>query len=513
MKRTQVIILAGVLVAGVGVAIYTSKKRNAEITSGSSDVGEAVLKGFEPSDVSSMTINDGKHNVTVELKDGKWIVPARDAFPASLTAVNELRDNAFALHIAAVQKVGDTQLGRLKLKEPAAGVPEEEQGTLVSFRGEGGKEMSSIVIGKRLEDKQENTFSMTPQAPKAQYVKVAGDKGVVYQARDGFSKLEADPKGWLDKEKFFKVEKHKSVTVTGPTPAESWKIVRETDGGELKLDAPQTGEEFDKDKASTIGSVFSYISFDDILPAAQKEKAALDKPTHTAVIETFDGLTYTVKVGAKVAAEPVAVTDPKNPPPTPPESYYIAYAVDGKLNETPPPPPPAPTAPAEPAADAKPEDKTKFEDAKKQHTTAMETWEKSKKSAEESFKNQLVAKKDKLAAEQAQKDRIFVVPKSSLDPIMKKRTEFMKDKPATPATGTTPATGSNAAANIVPNLTGTTPPAGTRSPGRIEATTPPIEVNIPPKAPDAKAGKGTEEPKKDEPAKSDPKKPGKKKPK
>ncbi len=78
---------------------------------------------------------------------------------------------------------------------------------------------------------------MSPTGPKSQYIKVANEDGYVYKAREGFSRLETDIKGWLDKESFFKVEKIKSVSVTGSTPEESWKISRETEAGELKLDA------------------------------------------------------------------------------------------------------------------------------------------------------------------------------------------------------------------------------------------------------------------------------------
>ena len=322
--------------------------------------------------------------------------------------------------------------------------------------------------------------------PRPQWIQVKG-QDVIYKTVTGFSKLDADPKNWLDKEKFFKVEKLKSITVTGPTPEESWKISREKEGGELKLDAPAAGEEFDAGKASGASTAFAGPSFDDILPEADKAKAALDKPTHTAVIETFDGLTYTVKVGAKV--EPPKQDPPKDPketPPPPPDNYYVSYSVAGTLSETPPPyATPAPVAPVEPAAlaadandEAKKkyeEDKKKFDEAKKNHEAAVKSWEDGKKASEETFKTALTKKKETLAAEQALQTRIFVVQKYILDPIMKKRTDFMKDKPAAPAPGTTPAAdGSTPAVSVTP---ATMPP---RPPGaRIEAVTPAIEVKLP----------------------------------
>ena len=90
-------------------------------------------------------------------------------------------------------------------------------------------------------------------------------------------------------------------------------------------------------------------------------------------------------------------------------------------------------------------------------------------------------------AEQALQTRVFVLAKYNVEPVMKKRSEFMKDKAVTPAAGETPGTGA------APPTPGSTPavsvsPAAMppKSPGgKIEAVTPAIEVKLP----------GTEEPK------------------
>ena len=238
-------------------------------------------------------------------------------------------------------------------------------------------------------------------------------------------------------------------------------------------------------------------------------------------METFDGLTYTVKVGAKV--EPPKVDPPKEgePPATPPENYYISYSVTGSLSETPPPyATPAPVAPVEPAAlaadandEAKKkyeEDKKKFDEATKNHGTAVKAWEDGKKAAEETFKTELTKKKERLAAEQGLQTRVFIVAKYTVEPIMKKRSEFMKDKPAAPAAGETPGTGAAPSApGTTPAISVTPAPMPPKSPGtKIEATTPPIEVTLPgtekPKAPPVVAPKESEP--KPEPKKTDKKK-------
>ena len=441
MKSKQLIILVAVLAAaGIAVALKL-RSRSEAIGTKPAEVGSFILKGFEAENIGAFSVSDGKESVDVTFKGGKWVIAARDDFPASITAVNELRDNAQQLKVLTVQNVGASQLGRLQLREPASDVPEEERGKMVTFKDVSGKEMVTFFVGKTLEAKTDG-FNFNA-GPRPQFIRVKGTDGTVYQAKEGFQTLNSTIKTWLDKESFFKVEKLKSIAVTGPSPAESWKIFRETEGGELKLDAPQAGEEFDATKASGPGAAFAYAAFEDVATAADKEKAALDKATHTAVIETFDGFTYTVKVGAKVAADPKDTSGAEN--------YYIAFSVDGKFQEQRTPPPPD--------KDGKP----------------TET-EEQKKAADETFAKDLQKKKDKLAAEQAHKDRIFIVTKYSLDAIMKKRADFLKDAAAAPA-----ANPADPAASIVPQVPSTppapvTPPA---TPGKIEAVTPPISVEIP----------------------------------
>ena len=425
MKKNQLILLLAALAVTGGAAFWKYYQRAGAIGTVPDEIGKDLLKDFNPAEVAAFTVKDSKGEVIVEQKDGKWIVPARDGFPASVTAVNELRDNAFALKIGEIQRVGDSRLGQLKLKKPGEGGSEEETGTVVSFRDSSGKEIKAFTAGKTLsnDDTPPGGFSMSPTGPKAQYIKVAGVEGIVYKARDGFSRLETDVKGWLDKENFVKIDKIKSVAVTGSEPAESWKISRDTEAGELKLEAPAAGEEFDAAKASPVGTAFSFVQFIDVLPAAEAAKAALDKPLRTAVIETFDGLTYTIKVGAADG-----------------DNHFMSYTVDGKFTETRTPPEP------------------------KEKDKPAET-EEEKKKADEAFATALAAQKKKLADEQALQTRIYSLAKSSLEPILKKRSDFMKDKPAAATPAASPDFGAK------PPLPGTP---------RIEAVTPPISVELPP---------------------------------
>jgi len=487
MKPKQLLILLIACGLVTGIALWKKSGRAGDEPDSPDADNPALFAEFNPEEVGAFTVKSTKHETSVSRDGDKWVVAQRDNFPASQRMVGEMLNNTGVFHVASYEDFDSEAIAANKLLAPGEG-KEEEAGTLVTMTRPGGAgELLSFVAGSTLTGKG----SEQGMPPKAQWMKVKGGSRIA-KVTDGFSDLKADPKDWLDKEKFFKVEKLKSVAVAGPTPEDSWKITREKEGGELKLDAPAAGEEFDTAKASGQGSAFSYPSFDDILPDTDKGKAALDKPTHTVTLESFEGPIYVVKIGAKV--EPPKPDPPKEgeTPPTPPEAYYLSYAVSGALNETPPPyatpaptPPAEPTAPAPLAADANDEAKKKHEadtkafeeakknldSAKKAHETAVKSWEEGKKAHEEQFKKDLEKKKETLASQQAQQNRVWIVQKYVLEPLLKKRADFMKDKapPATTPAGTTPS-----GATVTP-----VPPPPPKPGDRIQATTPPIEVKIP----------------------------------
>lgn len=433
-KNNQLPILLAFLAVTGGAAYWKYSHRAGVIGKVPAEVGTDVLKNFKPADIASITLKDSKGEVTIEQKDGKWIAPARDGFPVSQETLTTLVKEAFEMKIGESQRAGASQLGTIKLKSPADGAPEAETGTLVTFKDSSGKVIASVIAGKvmTIDGNAPAAFSMSPQGPKTQYLKVDGMGDTVVKAREGFSSLSTDVKTWLDKAQFIKVSDIKDVAVTGSTPEETWKIHRDSTGGELKLDAPAAGEEFDAAKAAGVGSIFSFVQFADVAPAADAAKAALDKPVRTAVINTFDGYTWTVKVGAAEA-----------------DNHYLAYSVDAKFPETRP-------APA-PKADGKP----------------AETDEE-KKTADEAFAKALEEKKKKLAEQQATaQNRIFLVTKSSLEPILKKRADYQKDKNAAPGA---PGLGGAGGPGLPPGLN---LPGGAGLPSGVSVTTPPIEVKAP----------------------------------
>src|SRR5207245_8036940 len=79
----------------------------------------------------------------------------------------------------------------------------------------------------------------------------------------------------------------------------SWKLTRELENGVLTLTDARPGEQLDTGKSAPAGNALSYPSFTDVVsPQAKPAETGMDNPV-VARLETFDGFSYTVKIGTK----------------------------------------------------------------------------------------------------------------------------------------------------------------------------------------------------------------------
>src|SRR5262249_48443168 len=198
-----------------------------------------------------------------------------------------------------------------------------------------------------------------------------------------FQNAEANPEDWLNKD-WFKVEKHKSISVVTTNATNNWKLYRETETGEWKLADAKPGEAYDTGKGGAVTSALSYPSFTDLPTNSAAAATGLDKPAVTATIETFDGYTYTAKVGNKSGED----------------NYLFQVAVAGNFPRE-----------RTPGKDEKPEDKEKLD---KEFQTALKT------------------KEDKVKADQAFAKWSYIVSKWTVDPLLKVRSDLLAEKKEEP---------------------------------------------------------------------------------
>jgi len=185
--------------------------------------------------------------------------------------------------------------------------------------------IASLLLGKKVIKIEDSPLPIKQEKPVGRYVLYPGNPTVLVVS-DGLVSVEAKPERWLAKD-FFKVDRMKSLTSSGA--GAQWKISRKEEFESWKF-----GDGAGQLDASVVGAAVKALgglTFDDIALDVKSEN--FDKP-RTFVGETFDDLTYTIKVAKKPDGD----------------DYYLSFTVTGEPPRT-----------RKPEKGEKPEDKEKYD--------------------------------------------------------------------------------------------------------------------------------------------------------
>jgi hypothetical protein len=378
MNRKQLLILVvlGALFAGIG--IYYAKRERETFSISATRMGAKFIADFPLNDVSQITIKQPQGELNVIKKDDAWTVRERSDYPANFSEISELLRKVWDLKVTQPVKVGSAaSLPRLELLTPDQGT---NAGTLVEFKGKDGKVLQSLLLGKKhMRESPSNSQFGGGGWPDGRYVMVGNDLQSVALVSESFNNVEIKPESWLNKD-FIKVEKIKSVSVVSTNATNAWHVLRETDSGEWKLADAKEGEKLDSGKVSSLSYALSSATFVDVVsPTNKPEDLGMDKPL-VATIDTFDNLTYTVKMGKK----------------TNDDNYYFTVALNGE-----------PPKERTPGKDEKPEDKARLD---------------------KEFKEKVDKLAEKIKQERGYQKYTYLVSKWTIDPFLKERKDLLEEK-------------------------------------------------------------------------------------
>lgn len=442
MKKPVVLLL--VLVALVAFAVIYDKgigKRLNSARLAGADMREYLLPNLAVDQVRKIRIRDAGKEVNVALAGNAWGVAERSGYRASFDKVERAVKLLADMKIKGKQVVGSGALGEIKLLAPEEGGP-DRSGLQVELMNDKGAAVASLIAGSAVETTGGASSGNWMGGPGEQrFVRTPNDKDTVWLIGDSFYELSGDPKEWLDKA-FLDLRQLKSAEVTMPNAADSWKAERKDENSEFKFVNAPAGDELDTAKASGLSSVLSSASFTDVLT---KERATADfmKGAVKAKLVTFEGFTYDLEVlerkegGADAEAQTFMTVK---------VSADIAKERKAEANE-------------------KPEDKTKKD------TEFAAT----KKSLEE-----------KLAKEKLAEGWVYEVSNYSVNSLLKKRGEIVREKTPPPAPAPAPGAAPVPPAPAVPQAPA--PPVMPPPAAPVSVTTPPVsaEPAKPAPAPPAK---------------------------
>jgi len=375
-KQLTLLIVVGAVLSGLGWVAW--QKQQAPYKESTQKMGAKVLPDFPLNDVEQVVIKQTKAEVHLAKKDDQWVVKERGDYPANFNNISDLIRKFWELKVAKPVKTAPSRLPVLELVPPDKG-----PGTLVEFKDKSGKNINSVLLGaKSMKQAAADSPFGGGGYPDGRYIMVGSDAQTVALVTEAFSNTEPKPEEWLNKD-WFKAEKLKAVTVTALQATNNWKITRESETGEWKLADAKKDEQLDSGKSSGAGSVFSYPSFTDVATNPAPDVTGIDKAVVTKV-ETFEGFTYTAKVGAKSGEE----------------NYYFQVAVTGDFPKE-----------RTPGKDEKPEDKERLDKEFKEKTQKLE---------------------EKLKSEKAFEKWTYVVSKWTVDPVLKERKDLLLEKKEEP---------------------------------------------------------------------------------
>jgi hypothetical protein len=375
-KQLTLLIIFGVVLGGLGYWLY-SKKQSGYERGTAIENGQKILSGVPDNairDVAQLTLKQGAHEVNLAVQGERWTVKERGGYPANFNNIQDLVKKLWDLKVTRAVETGPSRLPKLKLTKA--------DGTFVELKDDKGKSIAAVTLGAQTskESGEESPLGGGGSFPNGRYVMRGDDVKTVAVVNDPLN-VETKPEDWLNKD-WFKVERLKSISVVTTNATNNWKLTRETDGAEWKLADAQPGESVDTAKTSGLNWLLSSASFNDVLVDPKPETTGLDKPT-VATLETLDGFTYVIKVG-----KPVGDAEAGN------------HAMQLSVNAT---------LPKErtPGKDEKPEDKKKLDDE---------------------FAAKQKPLQEKLANEKKFETWTYVVPKWTLETLLKERKDFLAEK-------------------------------------------------------------------------------------
>lgn len=322
MNRKTFLILIGLLVVLGGAGAVLFWQDLSAWRSSSTRIGFKPFEKLPVNEVAQIRLYDGKGEVTLTLKDGRWSVKQRGDYSASVQEIGNLLVKLPDLKVVQTESVGATLLPRLNLVAPGANAKAEEKadakadakkaegaGTQLELSDNSGKVIGSLLLGKIVVKIEPSPLPIKQETPVGRYVLSPGNPTVLVMS-DALKNADAKPELWLAKE-FFKADRIKALAASGD--GAPWKIARKEEYGQWKF--ADGGGELDPSKAVAAVNGLAGLAFSDVALDVKAEN--FDKP-RTLVAETYDNLVYTIRIARKPGDD----------------DYYLAVALSGEPART-----------------------------------------------------------------------------------------------------------------------------------------------------------------------------------
>ncbi len=381
MNRNQFSILFAVLVILGGLVWSLKKSDESSWTQRPNHVGQALVANFPVNDVANILIDNGHTSVSLTKKEGQWRVKERGDYPANFNMISDLLLKIQDQKIVQSDAINAEQRPDLYLIEP---IKDKPSAIAVELQDANAKQITRLLLGKRLMKKG----PAGAEVPAGRYVMLSADEKNAMLVSDVLLETEPKPENWIVKD-FVRADKIKSMAFNADDGTNVWKMQRDQEGGEWRLNDAKPNEKFDNTRGTSAVNAISMLSFTDVVASTASIDTGMGN-ARTFVAETFEGLTYTFRIGNASGDD----------------NQYIGVSVTGEAIKI-----------RVAATDEKPEDKARLDKEFQERFSKLET---------------------RLKFEKTLAKWTYVTPKWRLDPLLKDRAGLMLEKQNAEAPSVTP---------------------------------------------------------------------------
>jgi len=316
MSKRQVIILWAIalLLGGAVAAVKISQQKATDISTLRAP-GQILFPNFPGSQVATIEISGKRGSISLAKKENQWIVPDRGDYPARSATVNGFLRALSDLKVARATEAGPSLAPRFGMDE----------GVTAAFKDSSGKELAKITLGKNV-DNGSTPDPMTGGGVTGRFIWNHADDSGFYAVSEMFSDVSESASAWLAPE-FFTLLKIKSISVSEPaTATPEWKVSRASEAAEFTAEGAAPGEVLSPEKATELKTLFSYLSFEDLIAGEKLKERLLPDTTRKVTVETFEGFTYQLTISsAKPSGKPTVDGSPAG------ETVFLTVDVSATL--------------------------------------------------------------------------------------------------------------------------------------------------------------------------------------
>lgn len=312
MKASKLFGLLIVAAALVALAVWSSRKESAADRPKGARTGEPLLAALQDTaalnGVTELEFDSSSLTVRVVRAESGWMLPGRFGYAVKFDRVRAFLQSAADLKIGEAMGDDPDVLKRLDLPVPGAAWP--TNATRIVLKKADGGIVTEFAAGK--------PRTGSAGFPDGRFLGVAGQAFLV---ADNLSSLPRTAVDWIDRDLVDVQSPDVREIVVAEPGGPTTRIFRAGEASDFTVEGLATNEVPNRDSISSLTSLLSYLSLEDVVdPQAKPETLGLDKPT-TFTVRTFKGQVYTLKYGRgttetnachatlSVAFEPPALTE------------------------------------------------------------------------------------------------------------------------------------------------------------------------------------------------------------